>query len=321
MPCSVHFKPLRIEDLPELNDRKTLYTFDPRGILDECLGKHRYIVSCENLLSQTLNGQLTAVNQYATKLPHTERNSCLVVPITGDPRPSLYARMQGLVLPDEIERLYVCVPHPEADRLAIDLNLRLNCSHSDFVQYNDKISQKRLLGDLTPTWSLIDPKTHAFDKDEDCFYKRANGAGGYATFHHSDRQGMKLPSRKHPALWFKEATVEGEPRSVQIYKTLKDEYHVFGYSEMRIVERKTYAGGLMCRIEALSPTKRAWIIAAIQRLNPLLEGYGGFLGLDFMETDDQISVLEANVRVTMATFATLELNASDEEEIPFYRFR
>lgn len=321
MPCSVHFKPLRIEDLPELNDKSTLYTFDPRGILDECLGKHRYIVSCENLLSQTLKGQHTAVNQYAAKLPFRERNTCLVVPITGDPRPSLYTRMQGLEIPVEIERLYVCVPHPEADKLASDLNLHLNCSHANFLRYNDKIAQKALWGDLTPAWSLIDPKTHPFDEDEDCYYKRANGAGGYATFHHSDRKGMKLPSLKYPARWFKEATVEGEPHSVQIYKTLEDEYQVFGYSEMRIVERKTYAGGLMRRIEALSPTKRTQILTALQRLNPLLEGYSGFLGLDFIETDDQISVLEANVRVTMATFATLELNASDQEEIPFYRFR
>lgn len=321
MPCSVLFNPLRIEDLPELNDRKTLYTFDPRSILDECLGKHRYIVSCENLLSQTLNGQHTAVNQYAVKLPHHERNTCLVVPITGDPRPSLYNRMQGFVLPVEIERLYACVPHPEADQLAKELNLHLNYTHSDFLKYNDKIAQKTLLGDLTPAWSLIEPKTHVFDQDGDCFYKRANGAGGYATFHHSDRQGMKLPSRKYPAQWFKEETVEGEPRSVQIYKTLKSEYQAFGYSEMRIIERKTYAGGLMRRIDALGLSKKSQIQEALQRLDPLLGDYHGFLGLDFIETEHQIWVLEANVRVTMATFATLELNASNQEELSFYRFR
>lgn len=321
MPCSVRFNPLRIEDLAELNDRRTLYTFDPRGILDECLGKHRYIVSCENLLSQMLHGQHTAVNQYAVKLPLKDRNEPFVVPITGDPRPSLYHRMQPLVLPVEIERIHACVPHPEADQLAESLNLHLNYRHTDFVRFNDKMAQKILLGDLTPDWSEIDPKTHPFDETEDCYYKRANGAGGYATFHNSDRQGMKLPSRKHPARWFKEASVEGEPRSVQIYKTLNGEYNVFGYSEMRIIDRKTYAGGQMRRIEALGSAIKEPIQEALRRLDPLLNGYVGFLGLDFMEHGDIIQVLEANVRVTMATFATLELNASDQNELSFYRFR
>jgi len=321
MPCSVLFKPLRVEDLPELNDRHSLYTFDPRSILDECLGKHRYIVSCENLLCQMLSNQHTVVNQYAAKLPQRQLNELFVVPITGDPRPSLYTRMQNRILPDEIEHLYVCVPHPEADLLAEHLNLHLNFKYSDFLRYNDKIAQKTLLGDLSPKWRMFDPKTESFDDAADCFYKRANGAGGYATFHSSDRQGMKPPSRKYPALWFKEETVEGSPCSVQIYKTLEDEYLVFGYSEMRIIERKTYAGGLMRRIDVLPSRIREQIQEAIRRLDPLLKSYSGFMGLDFMLNDENLQVLEANVRVTMATFATLELNASDQDELSFYRFR
>lgn len=321
MPCSVHFKPLRIEDLPELNDRQTLYTFDPRSILDECLGKHRYIVSCENMLCQMLAKQHIAVNQYAAKLPHPDRNDLFVVPITGDPRPSLFNRMSSLDLPDGINQLYVCVPQLEADALAEARNLTINYKYPDFLKYNDKINQKTLLGDLTPDWEIIDPKTQFFDENEDCYYKRANGAGGYATFHNSDRQGLKMPSRKYPARWYKEVTVEGEPRSVQIYRSLNNEYIVFGYSEMRIIERKTYAGGMMHRIEELKKPVRDQILDALSRLDPLFSGYSGFLGLDFMEKDYIIKVIEANVRVTMATFATLELNASEQKELSFYRFR
>lgn len=310
-----------MEDLPELNDRQTLYTFDPRSILDECLGKHRYIVSCENLLCQMLSNQITAVNQYAAKLPQTDRNDLFVVPITGDPRPSLYQRMENLILPDGIKQIYVCIPHPEADSLAANLNLHLNYKHADFLKYNDKIAQKTLLGDQTPAWEIIDPKTYLFDEAEDCYYKRANGAGGYATFHSTDRQGMKLPSRKYPALWFKEATVEGEPCSVQIYRNLEGNYQVFGYSEMRIIERKTYAGGLMRRIDCLNREQCDQIQTALRRLDPLLHGYRGFMGLDFMVNKNKLQFLEANVRVTMATFATLELNASNQQELSFYRFR
>jgi hypothetical protein len=321
MPCPVRFEALRVEDLDELNAAGTLYTFDPRGILDECLGKHRYIVSCENLPFQMLQGQRTAVNQYAAKLPQPHRNQAFVVPITGDPRPSMYHRMATQDIPVGIDALYVCVPHPEADQLAADLNLRLNRPYSDFVRYNDKITQKTLLGDLTPEWSRIDPKNHPFEEDSACYFKRSLGAGGYATFHHSDRSGMKLPSRKYPAEWYREVEVEGEPRSVQVYRSKEDGYTVFGYSEMRILERKTYAGGLMRRIAVLNGRQRDSIQETLERLNPLLEGYRGFLGLDFMESDRRIQILEANVRVTMATFATLELNASDKEQHAFYRFR
>jgi hypothetical protein len=321
MPCPVHFEALRIEDLPELNREGTLYTFDPRSILDECLGKHRYIVSCENLPFQMLQGQHVAVNQYASKLPRPHRNKAFVVPITGDPRPSMYNRMATLDIPVGIDGLYVCVPHPEADQLAADLNLRLNHPYSDFVRYNDKIVQKTLLGDLTPEWSRIDPKNHPFNEDSACYYKRALGAGGYATFHHSDRSGMKLPSRKYPAEWYREVEVVGEPRSVQVYRSQDGSCTVFGYSEMRILDRKTYAGGLMRRVTVLDKDKRAFIREALHRLNPMLEGYQGFLGLDFMETEREIHVLEANVRVTMATFATLDLNAGNQDQQPFYRFR
>lgn len=321
MPCPVRFEALRIEDLPELNDRHTLYTFDPRAILDECLGKHRYIVSCENLLSQTLHGQHTAVNQYAVKLPHTDRNEPFVVPITGDPRPSLYTRLKGLDLPVGIDRLYVCIPHTEADRLAAERNFSINFSLVDFERYNDKIAQKLALGDLTPEWQVIDPKEYDFEALEDCYFKRANGAGGYATFHSSDLHGLRLPSRKYPARWYREATVEGDPCSVQIYKDIQGDFIVFGYSGMRIKERKTYAGGLMRRIEVLNMPVREQLEEALRRLNPLLEGYQGFMGLDFIQKNDRIHLLEANVRVTMATFATLELNASQQEELAFYRFR
>jgi len=268
-----------------------------------------------------LFNQHTAVNQYAVKLPHPDRNDLFVVPITGDPRPSIYTRMNELILPDEIGQIYVCIPHPEADAFASIRNLSINYNYPDFLKFNDKIAQKTLLGDLTPRWEIIDPKSHVFDESEDCFYKRDNGAGGYATFHSSDLQGMKRPSRKYPARWFKEVTVEGEPHSVQIYRTIDGEYLVFGYSEMRIIELKTYAGGMMRRIDSLNPQKRILIQEALRRLDILLTGYTGFLGLDFMENANDIVVLEANVRVTMATFATLELNASDQEELSFYRFR
>jgi hypothetical protein len=40
-----------------------------------------------------------------------------------------------------------------------------------------------------------------------------------------------------------------------------------------------------------------------------------------MVNNNKLQVLEANVRVTMATFATLELNASDQQDLSFYRFR
>jgi len=316
----IYYRDLCLKDFPFLSDEKTLYTFDPRSILDECLGKHRYIVSCENLLSNILNGQHIAVNQYAVKHTEPSRNHLLIAEISGDPRIPLYIRLKGMKMPDEISNLFVAIPHPEADNLARERNLDINFSYTDFLMFNNKIRQKELLGDLTPPWEIIDPKNYTFDEKENCYFKREIGAGGYATFHASDLTGMRLPSRKYPARWFKETAMDGEPRSIQVFRDISGDYTVFGYSEMKIIFKKNYAGGLMKKIDSLPMFLRDEIALAFERIDPLLKGYSGFMGLDFLVENKKLHVLEANVRVTMATFATLQLNESSREELEFYRF-
>jgi len=317
---NIHFENLRISDIPSLNSSETLYTFDPRILLDECLGKHRYIVSCENLLTNALKDRYIAVNQYAVKHTDSTRNQLITAIISGDPRISIYTRLNGMELPNEIRKLYVAIPHPEADKIAFEKAWEINYSFADFLEYNNKISQKELLGDLTPDWERIDPHCYCFDETENCYFKREVGAGGYATFHASNRTGMKLPSRKYPARWYKEKEVDGKPCSVQIYRHSIHQYTVFGYSEMKIIFKKNYAGGRMKKVECIPLFLREVIASALERLDPLLKDYTGFLGLDFMEEDKKIQVLEANVRVTMATFATLQLNEGFLQELDFYRF-
>lgn len=318
---SIEYRNLCINDIPVLQNHETLFTFDPRSILDECLGKHRYIVSCENMLTNVLNGMHIAVNQYAIKHTELKRNRLLVANITGDPRISLYSRLKNVIIPDEIKNLYVAIPHPEADNIALEKGWNINYSYSDFLVYNNKIKQKMLLGDLTPVWNIIDPKIYPFNEKEDCYFKREIGAGGYATFHASDRSGMFLPSLKHPARWFREESTEGEPRSIQIFRHAPGKYIIFGYSEMKIIAKKNYAGGLMKKAIHLPEFLKDELGNALTRLDPLLNDYCGFMGLDFLENGNQIQVTEANVRVTMATFATLQLNESTEQELEFYRFQ
>jgi len=315
------FQDLCVADIPMLSNKETLYTFDPRSILDECLGKHRYIVSCENLLTNILLGQNILVNQYAVKHTDLLRNILWTASISGDPRISLYSRLKEVVLPVEIDRLFVAVPHPEADLLAFEKGWHINYNYSDFMTYNNKLAQKQLLGNLTPRWEIIDPKNYPFDETEDCFFKREFGAGGYATFHASDRTAMKLPSRKYPARWFREDAMEGEPRSVQVFRHGQGNYTVFGYSEMKIIFKKNYAGGLMKKTASIAAFVRERISTALECLDPLFKDYTGFLGIDFLEQGSNLLILEANVRVTMATFATLELNESINDELEFYRFQ
>lgn len=318
---SIEYFNINSSDIPELQDRETLYTFDSRSILDECLGKHRYIVSCENMLTNILKGQHIAVNQYAFKHTDPERNQTLIVPITGDPRISLYRRLKNLILPDEIKKLYVAIPHPEADLITLKKSWKINCNYLDFLTYNNKIEQKIRLGDLTPTWEIIDPETYSFDERENCYFKREIGAGGYATFHTSDRSGMKLAIQKYPARWFREVIAEGEPRSLQILRCYPGKYIIFGYSEMKILFKKNYAGGIMKKIAYLPEFLKEDIGCALERLDPLFENYHGFMGLDFIENGRKMKVLEANIRVTMATFATLRLNESTDKEQGFYHFQ
>jgi len=317
----IYYQDLCVTDFPMLSNPETLYTFDPRSILDECLGKHRYIVSCENMLTNLLQNQHIAVNQYAIKHTEISRNLLLTAEISGDPRISLYTRLKDIQITDKIRNLFVAIPHPEADFLASENKWTINYTYPDFLKYNNKISQKELFGDLTPTWQIIDPKTYSFDETEDLYFKRDIGAGGYATFHASDMTGMKLPSRKYPARWFKEIAMEGDPCSVQVFREGIGEYTVFGFSEMKIIFKKNYAGGLMKKASNIPEFIRDVIYCALERLDPLLEGYMGFMGLDFLINDKKMHVLEANIRVTMATFATLKLNESSSDELEFYRFQ
>ncbi|MDD4922990.1 MAG: hypothetical protein PHS30_11005, partial [Bacteroidales bacterium] len=184
------YRDLCVSDIPMLSNKETLYSFDPRSILDECTGKHRYIVSCENLMANILKDQCIAVNQYAAKHADPARNRFLTANISGDPKISLYTRLKEMEMPGEIKNLFVAVPHPEADDLASTKGWKINYSYPDFLAYNNKIAQKELLADLTPVWEIIDPKTYLFDEKEDIYFKREFGAGGYATFHASDRTGM-----------------------------------------------------------------------------------------------------------------------------------
>jgi len=318
---NVDYRDLCVDDIPLLSNRKTLYTFDPRSILDECLGKHRYIVSCENLLSNILQNQCIAVNQYAIKHTDPGRNKLLTAEISGDPRISMYIRLRKVEIPEKIKHLFVSVPHPEADRLAMEKGWSINYSYADFLEFNNKIAQKEQLGNLTPTWTIIDPKTYIFDETENCYFKRETGAGGYATFHASNLTGMRLPSRKHPAIWYKETAMEGQPKSVQVFRHGPKEYTVFGYSEMKILFRKNYAGALLKKTANLPAFIREEIALALERLDPILREYTGFMGLDFIESGKKLLILEANIRVTMATFATLQLNSSSRPELEFYHFQ
>ncbi|MDP4276338.1 MAG: ATP-grasp domain-containing protein [Bacteroidota bacterium] len=318
---TIRSRNLRLADLPLLSDKETLYTFDPRSLLDECLGKHRYIVSCENQLTNSLAGQHIAVNQYAVKHTDPSRNKLLTVAISEDPRISLYKRLANTAIPAAIKRLFVAVPHPEADSLACQKGWDINYPYSDFLAYNNKISQKERLGDLTPAWAIIDPASDNLESSEAYYIKRAIGAGGFATFHTSDLTGMKQAIQAYPSKWYKEKAIEGAPRSVQLFRNGPKDYTLFGYSEMKIRFQKNYAGGLMKKINNLPDYLNENLACALFRLDPLFGDYTGFLGLDFIEADKKMFILEANVRTTMATFATLQLNESHREELEFFHFQ
>lgn len=311
---------LILKDLAVLSDYETLYTFDPRSIIDECIGKHRFIVSCENLLSFILTGQHIAVNQYALKNNKSSRNLLSIAKISEDPRISLYKRLEAISKPAEIKKLYVAVPHPDADSLATSMGWEINYSYNDFLVFNNKISQKHLLGDLTPKWEIIDPEDHIFIDNEDVYYKREIGAGGYATLHSSDMSGFKEACIKNPVRWYKEEAIGGEPCSVQIYRHKQWQYTVFGHTTMNIRNKSLYAGGLIKKTDSIDDNIKSIVKETLKRLDPLLADYTGFMGLDYIVSENQILILEANIRATMATFATLQLNESNKEQTEFNRF-
>lgn len=316
---------LTASGIQELNDNDTLYSIDFRNIHEKNI-RHKHAVFCENMISNVLQNKYVCVNQYATRNGNKNNNKLIVAEIGGNPGISIYKRLAETILPVNIKKLYTSIPHPDADEFCLKKELKNSYPYADYLRFNNKIKQKELLRNLTPEWNIISVEkikkliTGENNYSEKEFYIKMNfGAGGYNVYHCSELKNMNVQTLNKYILWYKETAVEGTPKSVQIYRKSSGEYILFGFTEMKIINKKSYAGARIKKISLLSPAILPQIEAALKRLDCMLNNYQGFMGIDFIENENKIWVLEANVRVSMATFATLKLNETNKDYMNFYR--
>jgi predicted ATP-grasp superfamily ATP-dependent carboligase len=217
-----------------------------------------------------------------------------------------------------VSSLWVAVPHPDADILAREKGLAISNTFESFLKRNDKYRQKELLGSQTPTWKKISSAElrSALSAVKGQWYlKRRLGSGGFTVFLVKDvAADEKLEDllKADDNDWFLEKEVLGVSCSIQCVKYRRsDDVTIFGFSEQIIDSGRFFAGSKIKPLSSLPETCYRQLKAALKKLSPLLKGYEGFFGLDFIiSKNNKVSVLEANIRLTAATIPTLLINVS-----------
>lgn len=269
----------------------------------------------ENLTPWLVDGKYVLVND-TLDIKYPKMNQLIVVDKDKNAKVSLYKRAASQTMPANLEDLWVGVPSPDADEFASNNNYKINYSYDSFLIKNNKFTQKGLLGDLTPNWYSIASQAdidQVLKSKAAGYFKRRYGSGGYTIFKTSEathEPKFLALFAESPNDWFFEDEVTGIPCSVQFVKYKSDESVVlFGFTEQIVDAGKYFIGSKIQPLSALSSTCLRQIEEAIDRLSPILRDYEGFFGLDFILSEDgNISVLEANVRLTSATIPALLSN-------------
>lgn len=312
---NVEFIELVPSDIGTLNSIETLYTFDFRAISENMEYDIPAMFKYENILPWVLDDQLVVVNDLAASVPYINKNHYLKIYRDKDSRRSVYARLRSVEIPEFIRRLYVGIPHPDADNFAKDLNLEINYSYQDFLKFNDKIAQKRAFGSRTPKWSMLQ-NTSREKEYLSKYIKRQFGSGGYTVFAPNEINNPQDVLDTEYS-WFAEDVCHGTSASIQIYKD-GNLMQVFGYSEQIIESGKFFSGAKLHRISDIAESQRNQITDILKSCTELLDGYTGFLGMDFIiSSSGEIYALELNVRMTAVTIPTLIFNTRKYSRIVF----
>jgi hypothetical protein len=76
-----------------------------------------------------------------------------------------------------IKNVFAFIPHPAFDTFCSKKNLKLSYSYRDFVAFNDKIQQKKIVTH-TPKWNIIHnfSELDAIQNKADFYVKRGIGS-------------------------------------------------------------------------------------------------------------------------------------------------
>lgn len=312
---SVKFYALVSGDIPELNDTDTLYTIDFRAISESMEYKIPAMFKYENLLAWIVDGYVTA-NRMAQEIQFSRQPNVVEVDMPDDPRVSIYSRLKSYKDTKRFNKIFVGIPHPDADAFARESGLVINYSYHDFIHLNDKIKQKELFFDKTPKWKIF--VTSMDDADiAGKYLKRQMGSGGYTIYSPEEVKSV-IHGLDKTHSWYIEDYCPGTSCSAQIYKASPQEYTVFGFTEQIIEDGKHFSGAKLKNLSCLTSDQKEELTTIIKNCHSLLERYRGFFGIDFIiKPSGEISALELNVRMTAMSVPTMIFNESDADEMLF----
>ncbi len=305
---TIHKQRITPDQIDFLRDPWTLYTCDFRATAESMEYNIPAMWKYENMLPWILYGQHVTVNDNARLLKYRWPNTLINVVKNNDPKKSIYSRLKKSDI-GKSSRLWVSVPHPDADSVAKRWKLQLNEKYIDFLNRNDKRRQKLLLGNRTPQWEDIHSEPHLRQLQrlwKRGFVKRAQGSGGFAVFPFSQTHTdnfLKL-FRETKREWFIEREIRGSFHSIQLV-TEHGRTTVFGMSD-QIMDDQHYIGSKIRPLKELNTRTWATLQRSIFALRPLWKDYTGFWGIDYViDRAGRTYVLEANIRQTAATIPTL----------------
>lgn len=312
-----------------LQDNRSLYIFDFRVLGESMEYDIPAMWKYENLMPWILEGKHAVVNESHQGIGYPGKNKLSVIRKGKDARISVARKLYKKKIPDDIESLWVAVPHPDADQLAEQKNLIINYTYSDFLFRNDKIKQKELLKRMTPSWTIVkdEKELDMLRKNKKSgFIKRKLGSGGYTVFNVSkiaDNKNFEKFFSQSSGEWYFEEFTKGETYSAQcLIDKDSDDVVVFGYSKQHMADGRCFIGSEMLSLDDLKGDIFMQLKKGIKLMDPLLKNYVGFFGIDFIVGKEcRVNILEFNIRTTAVTIPTLLSNntgsrAFYEEDMP-----
>lgn len=264
-----------------------------------------------------MKGQNILVNQYAQQLPYSNTNNLIVVETGSIAKKALITRReeQKLTLPKTLAWFINFVPHPELDDLSKKYDKSCFYLYSDFLKFNNKIEQKKIVSN-TPEWKSVSSYSDivSLENKQKWYIKRNCWSGGFTVFKCDSVESSTTFKElfNNPEEWYLEKAVDWLGMSVQILIE-KNCVSVFWLTRQFVRDEKEFCGAQCLPLTLLEEDLflRKELLKTIDELTSgLLTGYQGFWGIDFIYDREKevYYFLEANVRLTAMTIPTLLYN-------------
>ncbi len=110
-------KKIKPRNVNFLCNEKTLYTSDFRAIGESMDYKIPAMWKYENLMPWIIKGKKVFINSDCNII-YPRENDLIIIPKGSNPQISIYKRAEKIILPRDIESLWVAIPCPDSDSFA-----------------------------------------------------------------------------------------------------------------------------------------------------------------------------------------------------------